>query len=227
MLFSNIQMMREILELVVIDWERETTPLQTAIDNASSEGETLFHVSKAFNTLQPFFLKGIFSYAVFFVALEGAYDRFYEELNILNRKPFLRVLHDKKPKPTPYIEKVRRIRNISVAHIGSKKASPANAIAAMMWQPMTIRKKANESWDLNKMAFGDMKHILSGPTGAIIDESDDFEITGIVEMDNLCRQYLDEYDDACTSYLKAILAKLPITIGDEQYFEFKTTVPTS
>lgn len=132
-------------------------------------------------------MKSIFSYAVFFIALEGAYDRFYEELNALNGNSFLRVSHDKRPKPTTYLEKVRMIRNISVAHIGSKKKRAANAAVAMMWQPMTLGKGVNESWDLNKMTFGGMKLTLRDSTGKIIDQSNDLEIKGISEMDDLCR----------------------------------------
>ncbi len=225
MLFSNIPLLWEILELIIRDWERETTPLQAVVNSSSGEHEKLFHTSKAFITLQPHYLKSVFSFAVFVIALEGAYDRFYEELNALNRKSFLRVSHDKKPKPTAYVEKVRMIRNISVAHIGSKKERATNAAAAMMWQPMTLGKGINESWDLNKMTFGGMKLTLRDSTGKVIDQSDNLGIKGIPEMDSLCRQYLDEYDRVCAAYLKAIHAKLPVTIGDEEYFEFKAKVP--
>lgn len=41
----------------------------------------------------------------FFVALEGAYDRLYEELNAINRKSFLRVAHDKKPSPPTMLKR--------------------------------------------------------------------------------------------------------------------------
>jgi hypothetical protein len=74
------------------------------------------------------------------------------------------------------------------------------------------------------MTFGGMKLTLRDSTGKVIDQSDDLEIKGILEMDNLCRQYLDEYDRVCAAYLKAIHAKLPITVGDEQYFEFEAKV---
>jgi hypothetical protein len=206
--------------MVVQDWKRESTPLQEAVDSSHTENEELFHMAKAFGSLQPLYLKCLFSYAMFFIALEGAYDRFYEELNALNQKPFFKVTHNKKPKSTAYIEKVRMIRNISIAHMGSKNAQAVNSVAAMMWQPMTLGKKTNETWNLDSMAFGSMVHTLRDAKGAVIDQSDDFEVKGIPELDGQCKQYLNEYDNVCTDYLKTIHARLPLTVGDEKYFEF-------
>ena len=211
--------------MVVQDWKRESTPLQEAVDNSLTENEKLFHVVKAFGSLQPLYLKCLFSYTMFFIALEGAYHRFYEELNALNQKPFFKVLHNKKPKPTAYIEKVRMIRNISIAHIGSKNARAANSVAAMRWQPMTLGKKTNESWNLDSIVFDAMKLVLRDATGTVIDQSDDLEIKGVLELDKQCKQYLDEYDSVCSDYLKAIHARLPMTVGDENYFEFKLPAP--
>jgi hypothetical protein len=221
MLFSNIQLLWEILDMVVQDWKRESTPLQDAVDSSLTENEELFHALEAFVSLQPLYLKCLFSYAMFFIALVEAYDRFYKELNALNRKSFFNVRHNKKPNPTAYIQKVRTIRNISLAHLGSEEARVVNSVAAMMWQPMTLGKKTNESWNLDSMAFGSMEHTLRDATGAMIDQSDDFEVKGIPELDGQCKQYLDEYDNVCTDYLKAIHAKLPLTVDDEMYFEFK------
>jgi hypothetical protein len=226
MSFSNIPLLWEILELIVQDWTREATPLQTAINNSSNDNERIFHTSKAFIALQPHYLECLFSYAVFFVSLEGAYDKFYEDLNMLNRKSFLKLIHDKKPKPTDYIEKVRTFRNISVAHISSKKAKAVYAAAALWWQPMTLGKGLTEPWDLNKLSFGGMKLTLRNSAGKVIDHADDLEIKGIPEIDTLCGQYLDEYDRVCANYLNAIHAKLPVAIGNEKYYEFKAKAST-
>lgn len=216
-LFSNIPLLWEILELVVQDWQREVSPMQAAVNSASNENKRLFHTLKAFTALQPHYFKCFFSYAMFFVALENTYDRFYEQLNALNRKPFLQVNHNKKPKPTLYITKIRKIRNLSIAHILSKKASAADSTAAAMWQPMTLSGK-----NLDRMTFGAMKLALHDSTGKVINQSSDFEVKGIPEMDQLCRAYLDKYDRTCADYLSAIQTRLPITVADEQYFEFKT-----
>jgi hypothetical protein len=63
MLFSNIPLLWEILELVVKDWKQAITPMQTAIDNAFNEQERTFYSSQGFYTLQPYYLKCLFSYA--------------------------------------------------------------------------------------------------------------------------------------------------------------------
>jgi len=221
MLFSNIPLLWEILELVVHDWQREVTPLQDSIDGASDENERLAHTLRAFAALQPYYLKCLFSYALFFIALENAYDRFYEQLNALNCKPFLRVEHDKKPKPTAYIRKIRRIRNLSIAHMLSKKGSAIDSAAAMIWQPMTLDGKIGQAHDLNRMTFGTMKLTLRDLTGKAVDHSDDFKVKGIPEMEQQCGAYLDAYDHTCADYLSKIHARLPIAIGDEQYSELK------
>jgi hypothetical protein len=153
----------------------------------------------------------------FFISLQHAYNQFYKELKSFS-KPSLKVKCIPKPKTTPYIYKVEMIRNISIAHMDSKREKPIDIEAATMWQPMTLTKGTNESWDLNKMTFGGFKVTLQDRLGNIVDQSTDLEINGIIEMDNQCRDYLDKYDRVCAEYLSSIQAKLPITIGDEQYF---------
>jgi hypothetical protein len=214
-------MLWTVLDLVLQDWKREKTPLQAAIDNASDENEKMFHTLQAFSKLQPYYLKCLFSYTMFFIALEGAYTEFYKELNELNRKSFFRVKHDKPPKTTAYIEKVRMIRNISIVHIGSRKESAINSAMAMMWQPMTWSKGITEPWNLDEMTFGEGKLVSRDAAGIVKHQSDDFEIKGILEMDGHCRAYLEQYDNVCADYLKTIHAKLPMVINDEQYYEFK------
>ena len=71
------------------------------------------------------------------------------------------------------------------------------------------------------MTFGAGKLVSQNAAGTVIDQSDEFEIKGILEMDELCRAYLEQYDRVCADYLEKIHAQLPIAVGDEQYFEFK------
>lgn len=226
MLFANITLLWEILELVVKDWERAVIPIQGAIDNASSESEREFYFSQGFIALQPHYLKCLFSYAFFFVSLQHAYDRFHKELKDLS-DPLLRVNHIPKPKTTPYIQKVEMIRNISIAHIDSKRKKPIDVEAATMWQQMTIARKINELWDLNKMTFGEFRVIYRDRLGNIVDKSIDLEIKGIYEMDIRCKEYLNRYDIVCVEYLTNIQAKLPITIGNEYYSVFQSSPKSS
>jgi hypothetical protein len=221
MLFANIPLLWEILELVVKDWEQAIIPMQSAIDTASSENEREFHFSQGFITLQPHYLKCLFSYAFFFVSLQLAYDQFYKELKDLSNS-FLQVKCIPKPKSTPYIQKVKTIRDKSIAHLDFGRGKPIDVEAATMWQPMTFEKRASESWDLNKMTFGGLKVVSHDQQGNIIDQSCDLEIKGINEMDKQCREYLNEYDRVCADYLTRIQAKLPITLDDEKYSVFQS-----
>lgn len=154
---------------------------------------------------------------MFFVSLLRAYKRFYEQLNALNRKPHFRVQHDKEPKPTPYLEKVQRIRNLSIEHIHSKKETGANSAAATLWTPI-LGWKTGSVCDLNQMTFGGMKLKRRDSEGRLVEEADDFEVKGIPELDQLCKEYLNQYDLVCADYLVKIQAKLPMVIGDERYF---------
>jgi hypothetical protein len=217
-LFSNIPMLRKFLELTVEDWRLAASPFQSRIDNSLTESEQFYHKGKAFVDLQPYYLKCLFSYVTFFVALEHAYHLFYSELNVLNKESFLRVPHNKPPKKNAYIEKVRRVRNISIAHIGSDKAnSKVTASAAMMWKPMTWGAELGQPWNLDNMTFGEFKIVVRDPAGTVVEQSDDLEIRGIIEVDVMCTAYLDEYEEVCADFLHAIAQKLPYETNNFRY----------
>jgi hypothetical protein len=76
-LFSNIGILWQILDLVLADWRREIAPLQHNIDTGATESEKQYHSIMAFSFIQVHYLKCVFSYAMFFTVLEGAYDRLY------------------------------------------------------------------------------------------------------------------------------------------------------
>jgi hypothetical protein len=226
MLFSNIPLLLEILEQITQDWKREATPFQKAINDSDTEDEKLFHVSQAFIRLQPCYLKCLFSHSMFFVALEGAYNVFYAELNALNREPQFRVNHEGPPTAHAYIEKVRLVRNISIVHLGSNEVEKIDSAAAMMWQPLTLGKDISASWDLDKLTFGAMKLTVRDRAGKVVNQSADMEIGGIPELSTECSKYINKYDQICADYLGKIGAKLPVTVGDIEYSEFKK-IPAS
>jgi hypothetical protein len=113
---------------------------------------------------------------------------------------------------------VRTIRNISLAHIGSERKGAATAAAAMTWVSV-MTKQSGADWNLDAITYGGFKLTLRDRNGDVIGQSDDLEIKSTSELDAQCRLYLLEYDTACSSYLRAIHAKLPITVGDEKYFQ--------
>lgn len=221
MLFGNISMLGKFLQMIVQDWKRDATSFQTQIDASTNGGEAMFIMSKAFLELQPLCLKCLFSYAFFFTSLEDAYLRFYAELNYLNRQ--LRVKHDSPPARGSFIEKVRTVRNYSIAHIGSNRKGVLNRHSAMSWQPMTLSKGTGEKWNLDDLTFGSMKWSVYDAHGKLIDQSDDIEITGVPKMDRLCSEYLGDYERLCSAYLEAVHARLPIKINNVRYYSFRQT----
>ncbi|MCL5958810.1 MAG: hypothetical protein M1358_05735 [Chloroflexi bacterium] len=148
MLFSNIPLMWKFLDLIVQDWKRDAARFQAKIDDSVTEDERSFNPCQAFLDLQPRYLYGLFSYTFFFTALERAYDQLYEQLNALNRDASLRVKHDKKPTGGSLVDKIKMIRNLSVAHMGSPRQRRIDVKAAAMWQPLAIGKAVNEPWNL-------------------------------------------------------------------------------
>jgi hypothetical protein len=221
-LLANIPTMWDMLKLTVQDWEREAAPLQKQIDSASSEGEELYFLTQAFINLQPYYLKCLFSYVMLFCSLESAYDLLYQQINKLNKNPCFQIQHDKKPKTNSYIKKVWDIRDISIAHVGDPKKnhSKIDSLAAMSWQPMTLSKQADSSWDVEKLSFGSGKHILKNESGSVLEESSDFEINGILEVHSHCMKYIDKYDQVCADYLGGIITTLPVIHNNVEYIAF-------
>jgi hypothetical protein len=217
LLITNISFLWKILGQVVQDWNNKVVPYQTAIDTAPNENASLYHFLIGWQSLKPAFLQCLFSYVMFFVALDGAYGTLYHELNALHLKAFFPGKHDKPPAKSPYIHKVRRIRNISIAHINEPKAKPETRMAAMMWESLNTQKDLNEGWSLDKLAFGAFKLKTQDADGKTIEESEDIEVKGITELDQNCTAYLAAYDRVCADFLTAIQERLPITIGSEHY----------
>ncbi len=216
-LYTNIPMLWSILESIVQDWNREAEPFQLSIDKSVKENERIYYIGQVFLKLPPHYFKCLFSYVLFFVSLESAYDLLYEELNALNRLPIFKVKHHKKPQRSSYIEKVRSVRNISIAHIGSKEVPPIDARAGMMWEPLSLAKSKDTSWNINQLSFGSGKLSTRDSAGNITKQSVDLEIQGIPALHSQCMDYIDRYDEVCANYLEALAEKLPIDDGDNRY----------
>lgn len=219
-LYTNISMLWKILESVIKDWELAAEPFQTNIDSSTTENEQIYHIGRALLELPTCYFKCLFSYVTFFVALENAYDLFYEELNAINRAQAFGIRHQKKPKRSSYIEKVKNVRNISIAHIGSKQVPRIDAKAGMMWESLSLTKSKDEAWNVNRLSFGSGKWKSRDLAGNIIEEqSIDLEIGGVSELQGECMNYIDRYDEVCASYLNALAEKLP-TEDDDIFYSF-------
>ena len=211
-LFHNIPMLHRILEEVVEDWLRAVEPYQRQVDDADDESAMIWASASGFMELQPVLLKCLFSYAFFFVSADNAYGHLYEDLNQANRVSGLKVKHDKPPKDTSFIEKIRVIRDISIAHFPgkpTKRRSPLDVFAAMTWQPMGLSWSKGERPDLETLTFGSGHFTGTDDEGQKI-KSQDLEVPGLtIAHSQHCLPYLNQYDKMCCDYLRALHAAMP------------------
>ena len=215
-LLENIPILHRILEEVVEDWMRAVEPYQRRVDEADDVSAMIWAGASGFMELQPLLLKCLFSYAFFFVSADNAYGRLYENLNQANRVSGLKVKHGKPPKDTPFIEKIRLIRDISIAHFPgrpTKKVSALDAYAAMSWQPMALSWSKGGRPDLEKLAFGSGHFGVTDDSGQRI-KSQDLEVPGLtIAHSQHCLPYLNQYDEMCCDYLQALHAAMPVRGG--------------
>ncbi len=207
-LIYNFELLHFFLAEVVRDWKRASTPYQSHIKPSESEGELSAVSACAFIELQPVFLKCVFSYAMFFVAADSAYETLYSQLNRANRISKAHVKHRKPPKESSIIERVRKVRNLSIVHLASAKARELDARSAMSWQPLSWSKPASDPWNLDQMKFGAFRHVRRAPDGTILSQSEEIELPGIPELNRECLDYLEKFDRVCAEYLDRLHKEL-------------------
>jgi hypothetical protein len=91
-LLSNLKLLHRILEDVILDWHRAVAPYEARMTESPNPDSIM---AVAFLELQPALLKCLFSYVMFFVAADRAYNA-YASLNQANRSA--RVRHGKPPR---------------------------------------------------------------------------------------------------------------------------------
>ena len=201
-LLDNLPMLHVILESIVEDWHRAVSPYESRM---AEGGESSDYVAMtAFLQLQPAFLKSLFSYVFFFVAADRAYGELYAGLNRVNILP--RVDHGKPPVRSGLIERAQRIRDWSIAHFPSEKASSIDAEAAMSWTPMTISKPIDGTWNIRELTFGGFRISITDQAGNVT-QSGDLEMQGLDSLHRECLAYLEAYDVMCADYLAALHRK--------------------
>ncbi len=212
LLRTNISILHRILEEVLKDWLRAVEPYQRNVDEAEDDSAMILAGVTGFGELQPLFLKCLFSYAFFFVASDDAYKHLYAELNQANKDLGLNVQHDKPPKVTPFLKKIRLIRNNAIAHFPgrpSEKWSSLDNFAAMSWQPMEMSWSQGKRPDLEKLTFVPGHFSVTDDSGQSI-KSQDLEVTGVrIAHSQHCLPYLNQYDRMCCDYLQALHAAMP------------------
>lgn len=214
-LFDNIPILREVLVLIIDDWNRDTEPNQRAIDQAPIED--VYHRLRVMVELRARFAKCLFSYALFFEALCKTYGEFYSDLNHLNRQQGLRLKHAKRPQQGPDLDRIKIIRNVGIAHPldPDQGVDELTAEAASFWHP-TLANPIGERPQVADLIFGGFRLNRHDAKGEVIEQSSDIEVR-IPEMHTRCMAYLDEYDQTCADYLNAIIERLPLTVDNMVY----------
>ena len=209
-LLSNIPMLHLILEEVVEDWIRAVEPYQKEVDDADGDPAMIFAAGSGIMELRRKLLKCLFSYPFVVVATDNAYGHLYAELNRANNDLGLNIKHEKPPKDTPIIEKIRLIRDKSIAHFPgtpSNRVSQLEAYAAMSWDPGGLSWSIGSRPDLEKLSFGSGRFVVTDSSGQRV-ESKDLEVPGVRAAHEHCLPYLNEYDKMCCDYLEALQAAL-------------------
>lgn len=205
-LIHNFRLLHFFLEEVYCDWMRSIKPYQEKIDEAHGKSQFNYPAAEAFIEIQPLFLKNIFSYCMFFVATDLAYEKVYQQLNTANQITQTYIQHDKPPNKNRIIKNIRRVRNCSIVHMASDISDKLTSFSAINWQPLTWGKIANEKWDLNTMRFGSFRNIIRNNEGEVIEESEDIELPGFQKTHFESIKYLERFDDICSIYLNDLHA---------------------
>ncbi len=191
-LLENLPILHQFLEEILKDWHRAVEPYEARIEKQAESAEYIRMI--AFTELQPAFLKCLFSYVFFFDAANQAYKKLYANLNTTK----LRISHNKPPKETVLVKKAQLIRDTSIAHFPSDKASHIDSIAAMSWSPMTLSGQ-----DLRRLTFGGFKLSCIDKNGNATSSSD-LEIQGLDDLHKECINYLEAFDTVCVDYMNNI-----------------------
>jgi len=198
----NLPILHRILAMTLDDWHRAVAPYEARINGGRENPELV--AGQACLELHPAFLKSLFSYVLFFIAADQAYETVWESLRRLNK--VARVDSGKKPRRTPLIQKAQTIRNWSIAHFPSKWASEVDRVAAMLWIPMALSKPSGGEWDLKELTFGGFRLTHTDAEGNVT-QSRDLEVQGLDALHQTCMTYLDEFDSVCANFLAALHRK--------------------
>lgn len=219
--FSNIPTTWRFLEFIVQDWKREKAPHQERIDASSTKEELLSNVYRAIMDFGDRFRYFVFSYAMFFYALDQAYRRCYSDLNSVNNATGLRLDHAHPPRPNPYVDKVLTIRHISIVHMAkpddASDQGTLNWALATWWSPLSLVQSLDHKPDIENMAIFPGTLVVRNESGQALNKSTELTIRGILEIDRECMAYLNQFDSVCANYLFAIRARLPLTRDGRTY----------
>lgn len=197
----------EILENIIGDWELTVSDYDSQInEQPNDEKDRAF--SYLYLKFETRYIQYLFSYITFFLSVEHGLQALYSELNRWNKKLNLNVKHGKPPKHPPLFEKLKLVRDTSVAHWADPKI------------PGDVESRAGEDWGMVIPQDELGRFVFSGVIfgNVAVPKAQDRRLPPLGEIHAVCTHYIAEFDDLCDSYLTAIRQRLPVTIDDREYF---------
>ena len=201
-----------IIEQIVEDWKVGAAKYQRKIDQCEDGEARKRAFTEAFWDLRPRYIQCVFSYVIFFLMLENGYETIHSQLRKFNKDHGLRLKSAKKPRRTPFIEKLITVRNYSVAHWADpSQKDPINARAGLYW---ALRCPVNQ-----------IANVEFGPSG--VSGAKPRDLGSIPEIHEACMVYLQEFDRVCTGFLQAIKSRLPMVEDGWEYTDLDTLKPVA
>jgi hypothetical protein len=214
----NIPALWEILNQIVQDWRSVASEYRLPA-SVNSDDHAMTFAMDAIERTKPRFIQCLFSYITFFFMLENGYHSVYSELNQLNRELGLKLQHDKPPKRTEFVNRLWRIRNVSIAHwadAGDKDS--VDSIAGRGWGLSFSASGADaRSWNLEELQTLVSRFRRHDKGTGATEISANLRTKPIPQMHSLCSSYLGQFDSVCASYLGDIKSRLPMAVGDRRY----------
>ena len=192
-----------ILHQLEADWEDIAQGHVYAGDPADDLARFAF-LHATLEMLESRYIQCLFSYINFFCLLENGFGVLYDKLKVVSHELKRRLKLPKKPKPTEYVQRVRRVRNHTVVHWGGPGLKhQLDSRAGRMWGFAW----STSATDLGGLEFGYMGVVGANPR----------VLKALGETHHLCVQYLQQLDAVCAELLGSIVAQMPITIGTREY----------
>ena len=207
---ENISVIWTMLENVTLDWKAISRAYPTSFAGIKEEDRRRELEFNAFEQLKPRLFQCLFSYIVFFFMLENGYHFVYSELNRLNQELGLRISHRKLPERTDFVKALWKLRNFTIAHwAGTEKKTDFNSIAGRKWGYGFGHSIRHKYWAEN------IERIIPLFQGVVI--------ASIPDTHARCSKYLENLDQICTNYLKALAGQMPKTHDEIEYHSWKYT----
>ena len=216
---SGVEQLFRIMNNIIDDFITKTEKIKANMVPIQTDSESLwFKNYKDYDDFSDLLYLSIISYTTVFFSLECGLKSIYEELNELNKKLNLNLNSVPLPKRDKYIYKLRLVRNKSCAHWGERVNE--NNIQNFLDQ--------HAGYFIGSYNFPNNGDLLQAQWGGTSVSKTD-EATGkhfsaqdrmlkpLPETHDICLTYIRELDNICKEYLDNIKLCLPIIQNDIEY----------